>query len=258
MVVQAVFNQGGVLGHVTFSQESRGDPVNIDVDLEGLDQYSDNYRWSVHDFPIRSSLLRNFPNSNANVGGIYNPTGATVSGDGTPVNCRSTPATCAVGDLTSKHGPLRPEINDMDDMDAISRQISFTDPNLDLFDSPTIIGRSLIIDREDGPPGAFIGANIEPVALSPGKVETLRASFDNGVIQGDVIIRITRGRDVATVEADLYKVADGEPVNSQNHFWSLNFGPADSSCGGLKQEDSVSIVYVIAKSICIHLALFFW
>ena len=216
--VQAVFNQGGVLGHVQFIQVSPDAPVIIQTNLMGLDQFSDNYRWSVHDFPIRSSLLRNFPCSDAQVGGVYNPNGAVISS--TARDCSAVP--CAVGDFTSKYGSLNMEIQ------------TFTDPNLDLFGPQSIIGRSLVIDRQDGGPGAFICANIEQKAKRQGNLQTLRASFDNGIIQGDIIIRLAEGRDGVTIEADFCRV-DGMVAASQGHSWSLNFGRANNTCGGLGQ-----------------------
>lgn len=201
--VQAVFNHGGVIGQVRFSQARPDAPVIIQVDLEGLDQFSDDYRWSVHEFPIRSSLLRNFPCTDAQVGGVYNPLATSP----------------AVGDFTSRYGPLH------------MQRLTFTDPNLTLFGSKSIIGRSLVIDREDGPAGAFICANIEQKAVRNGELKTLRAGFDNGIIHGDVIFRFAEGQDDVTIEADIYGVA-GMEIFGQDHFWSLNFGRVNSTCGG--------------------------
>ena len=221
--MQAVFNQGGVLGQISFSQAQRGDPVVVQVDLEGLDQYTDNYRWSVHDFPVHSSLLRNFPCSNAELGGVFNPENTPEASGTEPVDCNSDPnVACIVGDFTSKHGPLNMQTH------------VFIDPNLDLFGSQSIVGRSLVIDREDGPPGAFICANIEQKAIRGGKLETFRASVDNGIIQGDVIFRFAEGRDEVTIEADLYRV-NGLETETQDHSWSLNFGPGNGICEGVGQ-----------------------
>ena len=219
--MRAVFNQAGVTGEVVFTQERSDAPVDIQVNLVGLDQFTDFYRWSIHDFPVRSSLLSNFPCSDTELGGVYNPDNrsATILS-----NCMGNPAICAVGDLTFKVGHI---LSNMD------KQI-FRDPNLELFGSQSVVGRSLVIDRENGPNGGFICANIELNGRPSRRVETLRASFNNDAIQGDVIIRYPSGFDDATVEASIYRV-DEMMLNEMGLTWSLNFGPASENCSGVGQ-----------------------
>ncbi len=217
--VVAVFNQGGVTGEIVFSQEFRTAPVDIQVNLVGLDQFSDAYRWSIHEHPIRRSLLSNYPCSE--VGNIFYPDNP----GGNIPSCVGNPAACAVGDLTGKLGRLR---NDL------TTQI-FRDSNLDLFGSESIVGRSILINREDGPSGAFICANIELNGRPSRRVQTLRASFNNGIIQGDVIIRDPDGFDEVTVEADLYSLNGAMLSNAKNISWTLNFGPAYENCTGVGQ-----------------------
>lgn len=135
---------------------------------------------------------------------------------------------CAMGDLTSKLGGLRFDMPWQ----------SFEDSTLSLTGPDSIIGRSLIIDREDGPSGAFICANIEQLGASR---EILRAAFENDMIHGDVIIRYAVGRDDVTIEADLYRLDD---VNfNGTGTWTINFGTAgpNNSCDGL---GGVSVCWV--------------
>lgn len=210
VAVQAVFSQGGVIGTVAFSQVKPGGPTQIHVNLMGLDQYTDNYRWSVSEFPVRASLLRGFPCTESNIGGVYNPT--DVSGP-----CNNTQeAMCAVGDLTSRFGALRPD----------QPWQTFEDPSLPLTGPDSIVGRALVIDRQNGAMGNFICANIEQLGA---RLEILRAGFDNQFIQGDVIFRYAVGRDDVTVEADLYRATD---TVSGVVRWTVNSGIAgpDNTC----------------------------
>lgn len=205
IAVQAVFSQGGIFGNVLFAQQAPGAPIRIHVNLMGLDQYTDQYRWSVREFPVRTSLLRDFPCAEDKIGGVYNPTNAGEDCNNTEENM------CATGDLTTKLGNLR-----------FDRPWQvFEDPSLSLTGPDSIVGRPLVIDREDGPEGAFICANIEQLGV---RRDILRAAFDNSVIQGDVIIRYAIGRDDTIVEADIHRIDNNNDINSQGNKWSLNFG----------------------------------
>ena len=213
---QAVFSQGGVAGSVVFSQLNPADPIRIHVSLMGLDQYTDGYRWSIQEFPVRSSLLRPFPCSEDEIGSVFDPLDV-----GTNDTCNNTMENmCQMGDLTSKLGNLRPDM---------PWQV-FEDPFLSLTGPESIIGRALVIDREDGPSGAFICANIERLGA---RQDILRAAFENDMIHGDVIVRYSAGRDDATVEADLYRVDDG--TTNEVGTWSINFGipGPNNSCDDL-------------------------
>lgn len=199
VTVQAVFNQGGVEGNVLFSQAKPGGPIQIHLNLMGLNQSSDNYRLSIREFPIRSSLCMDFPCTEENLGEVFNN----------------------LTEITARFD--RPW--QMFEIDAA---------DLSLAGADSIIGRSLVIDREDGPEGAFICANIEQLGA---RREILRGTFDNRFIQGDVVIRYATGRDDATVEADLYLNDTTVPLSAT---LTLNHGSAGpgSSCDNL---DIVSI-----------------
>jgi hypothetical protein len=190
--VQAVFSQGGVTGNVLFVQENPGDPVKIHVNLMGLDQSSVNYRWSIREFPVRTSLIRDFPCAEEKIGGIFSPDGSNI------------------GDLTTRLGPLRFDM---------PWQV-FEDPSISLSGPDSIIGRPLVIDRMDGPEGAFICSNFEQLGV---RREILRAAFDNPLLQGDVIFRYSIGRDDVLIEADLNRL--NSSLSTTGHTWTLNHGP---------------------------------
>lgn len=208
--VQAVFDQAGVTGNVLFIQESPGAPVQIHVNLMGLDQYQRDYSWSIHEFPVRTSLLRDFPCTNEKLGGVFVGSNTDMTSD---------------GDLTGKLGNLRFDL---------PWQV-FEDPTIDLSGPNSIIGRSLVIDRLNGVDGSFICSNIEQLGS---RKETLRATFNNPTIQGDVVFHYSIGRDDALIEADIHRIDDPD-INSNGNTWALQFssGGADP-CSNTNTEVS--------------------
>lgn len=214
IAVQAVFNQGGVIGDVVFSQEKPSEPVQIHVNLAGLDQYRDLYQWSINEYPVSSSLLANFPCSESQLGGIFDPESV---GEG----CNN--ETCRVGDLTGRLGGLRYDT---------TWQL-FEDSTISLSGSDSIIARSLVINREGGAAGNFICAKIEPLGV---RKQVLRAAFDNSILQGDVIIQYIIGRDDAIIKVDLYNFA-----NMTLSQFSLNYGVSgtENSCTDVEVDVSV-------------------
>lgn len=222
---QAVFSQGGISGNVLFVQEKPGAPVKIHVNLMGLDQYSDAYRWSIREFPVRTSLLRDFPCAEESIGGVYNPANVNLA-------CTNTAdSVCPTGDLTTKLGPI---------VFNMPWQV-FEDPSLILTGPDSILGRSVVIDREDGPEGAFICANIEQLGV---RRETLRAAFDNSAIQGDVIVRFSTGRDDAKLEADLHRLDGGSSTGIMGFLHSS----INNTCEGL--EEAVSSMHLAIVFFC--------
>ena len=215
--VQAVFDMGGVRGYVQFSQRARGEPVQIHVNLDGLQQFADMYPWHVHDYPVRTGLLRAYPCSAAEVGGHYDPFNA-MANPSYDTDCNPNNATlCEVGDFSNKLGRLR---NDQPWQ-------TFVDPNLDLYGPYSIIGRSLVIHRGIPPENRWICANIEYLGA---RVDIIRASIVGAAqSQGDVIIHKVAGRDDATIYLDVWRNDSTTGLD-----WQLRLGkqPSDQICGG--------------------------
>lgn len=215
--VQAVFDMGGVRGYIQFSQKAPGEPVEIHANLEGLDQFADSYPWHAHDYPVRTSLLRDYPCSNAEVGGHYDPLNA-IDNPNYNTDCNPNNASvCEVGDFSNKVGLLR---NDQ-------QWQTFVDPELDLYGPYSIIGRSLVIHRGIPPENRWICANIEYLGA---RVDIIRASIIGvNQTQGDVIIHKVAGRDDATIYLDIWM---NHPVSGPLE-WQLRRGAVeDQTCPG--------------------------
>ena len=209
----------GVLGSVLFYQRKPGAPVEVHVKLEGLEQYTETHPWHVHNFPVRYGLLRDFPCSEAELGPHYDPTNAALNNPNYEAECAANASFCEVGDLGGRLGNIRP-----------GGPKYYVDPHLDLFGARTIIGRSLVIHRENGE--RWICGNIEYGGVTK---DSIRYAFDQpGPLQGDVIIRRIEGRTEASIHVELYRI-DGVGGPSFNHSWNLRVpGKAmDGNCSAL-------------------------
>ena len=208
---------GGVRGYIQFFQKSPTSSVEIHVNLEGLDQFTDEYPWHVHDYPVRSGLLRDYPCSDNEVGGHYDPLDA-ISNPNYDTDCnQDNPAACEIGDFSNKLGYLQNN----------QTWQTFVDPNLNLYGSQSIIGRSLVIHRGVQPENRWICANIEYLGA---RVDILRASLvgATNMYHGDVIIHKVVGRDDATIYVDVWRGSGSDgPAD-----WNLRVGSSDASCSG--------------------------
>ena len=221
--VQAVFDMGGVRGYVQFIQEKPGAPVEINVNMAGLDQYPGSYVWRIHNYPARFSLLEDYPCSESEVGEVYDPDPVDVG---------------TAGDLYATHGGIR---NDMPIQ-------TFMNTNITLCGPDSIIGRSLRIDRGDF---EWICANIE---YHGARVERLRATydFDSSRIQGDVILTKVIGRDDATVEVDLVRRGGVDvPLESTGHVWGIYHGPCSDLSDGVSYFlNSIDDCFIFSQYNC--------
>ena len=239
--VQAVFDMGGVTGYVQFYQRAPGEPTEINVNLEGLDQFAGSYPWHAHQFPVRDALQKDFPCSLEEIGRHYDPLNVggspTYDADCNPGN----QSACEVGDFGGKVGRIR---NDM-------VQQFYLDNELDLYEQNSVIGRALVIHYPEPRNDRFICANIEPVGC---RVKNLRAAFDNGEFQGDVVIRHTAGKDNAKIFVDVYST---DTAGNGTRSWNLFMGRAgaDGSCDGLAGDVSLIILSYPNCSSCCYIII---
>ena len=131
---EAVFSSG-VSGRITFNQRSPFDSTRVTVNLVGLNGRAGGYH--VHVYPVGPADV-GFPGRCGGVytGGHWNPLNANYTAQ-TP----STSDQFEVGDLSGKFGSLagRTSIDE-----------TYWDPNVPLFGSFGIIGRSIVIHESDG------------------------------------------------------------------------------------------------------------
>lgn len=135
---EAIFSTpSDVSGSIRFSQLSPFDPTRVDVNFTGLDNMAGGYY--IHIGPIGPPDL-GYPDRCAEpyTRGHWNPLDVNDSGE-VPLTSDG----YKVGDLSGKFGSLA-------NMSAITR--TFSDPNLPLFETFGIIGRSVVIRLSSGTP----------------------------------------------------------------------------------------------------------
>lgn len=142
----ASFNMDGVQGSFKFSRDSIQGPTKCDYDLQGLK--GNNQFYHVHVRPVPAfkpeSTLNNATAlaelcGDPSTGGHLNPHHVTAK-----LPPKSAPLDkYEIGDLSGKHGPLNPVADDR-------YAGSFVDPLLPLSGESSIIGRSIVIHKNDG------------------------------------------------------------------------------------------------------------
>lgn len=134
-----VFSNDGVTGSLNFSQANPFDSTTIHVNLMGLNNMAKGYHIHLWPTPVKIVDGQDLCGA-ATVSGHLNPYNKNVSDPSYPAPDTSTDDMYEVGDLSSKHGTLEALQN-------IST--TYTDFNLPLFGQKGIIGRSLVIHRND-------------------------------------------------------------------------------------------------------------
>ena len=138
-------DEQGVTGSIRFYQRSPYDPTRVTVTLRGLRQMADGYH--VHEYPVGPPSLDS-PNkcSSKFTGGHWNPTGVDIATPG------RTSDQFEIGDLSGKFGGL----SGLNEISA-----DYTDPNIPLFGPFSIIGRSIVIHRDNQDGTRWVCSNIQ-------------------------------------------------------------------------------------------------
>jgi Cu/Zn superoxide dismutase len=164
-------------------------PLTVVVDLSGLEGGAGGYH--VHSFPMSSGC------------GVESTGGHFLSGAGVDI-----------GDLSGKHGSLA-------GLDSVTK--TFEDSDLTLFGPQSIIGRSIVIHRnEDGNP-RWVCANIG----YPREVKTVVANFlssdGTGGVEGTITLKqVADASDSETsVLVDLW-YADEVAATTTSHKWHVH------------------------------------
>ncbi|CAG5133977.1 unnamed protein product, partial [Candidula unifasciata] len=198
------FSHDGVTGAVNFFQANPFDPTTTHVHLRGLNNMAKGYH--VHMWPVPVKIVEGQDLCGPNiVSGHLNPYNKTVTDPSYPAPDASTDDMYEVGDLSSKYGTLenRQEIN-----------LTYTDLNLPLFGHNSIIGRSLVIHRNDATASRWLCSNIWPVK----SVMVAVAVFKYPVI-GEIIFTQTEAYSETTVFARL-DYNDGRSA-TMSHKWAI-------------------------------------
>jgi Cu/Zn superoxide dismutase len=135
MTATALFTVQGVTGHVRFIQPAFNAPTTLAVDLGSLDNRVHSYH--VHQLPLREGLALDEVCGPDSTGGHYDPY-VTMAVCNTPA---LTADQCEVGDLAGKHGSLSTRM---------TVKANYTDYNLPLFGTASVVGRSVVLHGVDG------------------------------------------------------------------------------------------------------------
>ena len=160
----AIFNENGVSGSIIFYQHSPFDPTQVTVNLNGLRSIANGYHVHAYSVGPDSSADRC---ANRYTSGHWNPHGIMQSG--------KTSDQFEIGDLSGKFGYLA-GFNDFSG--------TFTDPNVPLFGPYSILGRSIVIHRNDADGTRWVCSNIQRIS----RVVQVTTTFSpNGLFSGRVV-----------------------------------------------------------------------
>ena len=207
----SVFNENGVSGSIQFYQHSPFDPTIIMVNLRGLRTIASGYH--VHAYSVGPGTS---PDRCANryTGGHWNPHGIMRAG--------ITSDQFEIGDLSGKFGSLAGQ----SDFTGV-----FIDPNVPLFGSYSILGRSIVIHYNDADGTRWVCSNIERNA----RVVQVTTTFNTGAFSGRVVFSQQAddpySETTIVVEIDI-KQNIPLPANSDGaveYSWRYKTGSGDCS-----------------------------
>ena len=214
--VAAKFNMNGVSGIITFMQSlTINNHTMITVSLSGLDQYpSETFPWHVHNYPFTTQ--ERDPCSAGSVGGHFDPFMAS-SRPNSSTSCSSNRSLCEVGDLSGKFGPFNAS-------SLVNK--TYMDTYLPLYGVHSIVGRSVVIHRNDG--SRWVCANIEypndvTVAYSPFRKNVINGGdiIDKFHLVGNIFfIEPYSPMSLTTVFVQLSYISAS--VNSTSHDWHIH------------------------------------
>ena len=160
----AYFNESGVTGNIRFVQTTPFDATQIVLSLTGLGGRAEMF--GIYEAPRGPPSSRQ-PCGVGFTGLRYNPTGVEASG------AFNTSDAFEVGDLSGK-------FRDLTDQNDVSE--SFVDPNVPLFGSFNVIGRSVVICGDDMVGSRWLCADIQHVRTVVRVTVTLSSANLSGVI----------------------------------------------------------------------------
>lgn len=206
--IEANFNMDGVRGSIRMSQRYVTEPTFISYDLFGLE--GNIKHQTIRELPL------SIPTSNDNsklcgsLGDIFNPYKTRT------VNSRSTFDSLPMGNLSAKHGQL--SVIDSEYEDHYMGE--FIDLGVQLFGSHNVVGRSIVIHKNNGDPWVCSTLNFadESVTLAV-------ATFHYPVIGQISFQQLSENAHAETgVLVEVYN--PNSEKSSAGHNWMIHLKPA--------------------------------
>ncbi|CAL1534088.1 unnamed protein product [Lymnaea stagnalis] len=204
------FSHQGVKGSLTFSQRSPFDPTQTAVNLTGLNGMAKGYHVHLWPTPFQVTAGQDLCGAIV-VSGHFNPYGKITSSAQYPAPDVSTDDMYEVGDLSAKYGTLE---------NALEKSSVYTDWNLPLFGENSIIGRSVVIHRNDTAASRWVCSNIRPMY----PVVTARAVFRYPVI-GQIVFMQELNEPLAETSVFAQLDYNDNRAGTVNNTWAINTNP---------------------------------
>ncbi|XP_063809288.1 uncharacterized protein LOC135020952 [Pseudophryne corroboree] len=174
----AWFGSGSAQGQLKASQASCTEPTLVDINFQGLRGLAGGYH--IHLLPVSGGS--HDPCSNDTIKGHFNPFSINMSSS--PAAGNGTDDEYEVGDLSGRHGSLA-------NQDNVTEQ--YTDTNLPLSGTHSVLGRSLVIHYANGsrmqcasflphlpPDGAWVRAAAEFGGKIRGRISLSQIVYPDG------------------------------------------------------------------------------
>lgn len=204
------FSHQGVKGSLTFSQSSPFDPTQTAVNLTGLNQNAKGYHVHLWPAPLQVMASQDLCGLTI-VSGHFNPYGKNPTSTDYPKPDTSTDDMYEIGDLSAKYGTLE---------SLTEKSEIYEDWNLPLFGENSIVGRSVVIHRNDTNNSRWVCSNIR--LMHP--VVTARAVFKYPVIGQIVFMQeLNKPQSETWVFAQLDY--NDNRVGTTNNNWDIYTNP---------------------------------
>lgn len=200
------FSNDGVEGFISFSQKSPFDVTTLRVNLENLGSRGGGYH--VHNWPVPQKVDQSETVCDPDdVSGHLNPFNLDVNNATYPAAGMGTPDQYEIGDISGKFGYLSGKA---------SLSATYRDPNLPLFGTNSIIGRSMVIHKDLPGGPRWICSTILPTVT----MVTAVVKFTYPVI-GYMILRQATWYSETQIYAEL-NYAAGSLTPTINHDWHIH------------------------------------
>ncbi|KAL4232370.1 hypothetical protein ACF0H5_009938 [Mactra antiquata] len=219
----AKFSNQGVTGQFMFYQKSPLDPVKINANLNNLQARAGGYH--VHLYPVPQRVTESDTVCDAtSVAGHYNPFNVIVD-SGYPAPATTTPDKYEVGDLSGKFGTLATKNNFNENL---------TDPYLQLFGKNSIVGRSIVIHKDETGGPRWICSTIRQAGNVEMKTAYVRFTFP---VIGYMVFK--QPKDMWYMDTQIYVELDYGSSSSSatiNHNWHVHQVPVGNDMLGTSQR----------------------